>query len=57
MTIIEQGIGFELLVLIGLFFDTIATLVVAFVINWQLTLIMFCLTPIAIGSSFAFSAV
>jgi ABC-type multidrug transport system fused ATPase/permease subunit len=54
---IQQGFGFEFLVLIALLFDIVGTLVISFVINWQLTLIMFCLMPIAIGSSFAFSKV
>ncbi|CAF0893719.1 unnamed protein product [Rotaria sordida] len=52
---IEKGIGFEFLILMSTLPCIIGCLIVSFIVNWQLTLIMLCLIPLVIGSSFMFS--
>ena len=57
ITKVEQGIGLEFLTLIIILFTIVFTVIVSFVINWQLTLIMFCMMPVVFISSFMFSKV
>ncbi|UJR18570.1 hypothetical protein I4U23_005477 [Adineta vaga] len=55
IAIIEQGIGFEFLMLIEMAFGIIGDIILCFVVNWQLTLIMISIVPVVITSSFIFS--
>ncbi|CAF1544603.1 unnamed protein product [Adineta ricciae] len=54
---IEQGIGFEFLLLLDMLVRIIGSMVICFVINWKLTLIMLSVLPLVIGASVIFSKI
>ncbi len=54
---IEQGMGFEFLLLIATLFEAVCSIIICFVVSWQLTLILLCLMPFVIGASSVFSKV
>jgi ABC-type multidrug transport system fused ATPase/permease subunit len=54
---IEQGMGFEFLLLIATLFEAVCSVIICSVVSWQLTLILLCLMPFVIGALSVFSKV
>jgi ABC-type multidrug transport system fused ATPase/permease subunit len=54
---IEKGIGFEFILLTSTLLCITGSIIASFFVNWQLTLIMLCIIPFVIGSSFVFDKV
>ncbi|CAF3905306.1 unnamed protein product, partial [Adineta steineri] len=54
---IKNGIGFEFLIPIAVSLHVIFSIIVSFIVNWQLSLIMSCIIPIICGSSLMFAKV
>ncbi|CAF4071555.1 unnamed protein product, partial [Adineta steineri] len=54
---IKNGIGFEFLVSIALIHVMIFSIIISFILNWQLSLIMSCMIPLIVGSSLIFAKV
>ncbi|CAF1257081.1 unnamed protein product [Adineta steineri] len=52
---IEMGIGFEFLVLVAIVFLMIGSVITSFIVNWKLTLILFCINPFVVCGSLIFS--
>jgi ABC-type multidrug transport system fused ATPase/permease subunit len=54
---INQGIGYEFMIMTGTFFYIIFGIIASLFVNWQLTLIMLVIMPLVIGASLIFSKV
>ena len=54
---IESGIGFHFSIVIATLISTICSIIVAFFIQWQLTLIIVCTIPLAYVATRLFSKV
>ncbi|CAF1564085.1 unnamed protein product, partial [Adineta steineri] len=52
---IEMGISFEFLALAAIVFVMIGSVITSFIVNWKLTLILFCLNPFVVCASLIFS--
>ncbi|CAF3937993.1 unnamed protein product, partial [Adineta steineri] len=54
---IKNGIGFEFLIAVALILIMIFSIIISFILNWQLSLIMSCMIPLIVGSSLIFAKV
>ncbi|CAF4253269.1 unnamed protein product, partial [Adineta steineri] len=52
---IKNGINFEFLITIAVILIMIFSIIISFILNWQLSLIMSCTIPIVVGSSLMFA--
>ncbi|CAF3813018.1 unnamed protein product, partial [Adineta steineri] len=54
---IKNGMGFEFVLVVELSIIMIFSIIICFIINWQLSLIMSCILPVVVGSSLMFAKV
>lgn len=54
---INKGMGYELSLFIGTTIRAVGSAIVAFIINWQLSLVMMCTVPFVYGGLKIFSKV